>query len=112
MLERGCSVYGRNYVLPECTIGVHDVVHPKYQDGNGNPLTPKQREENHKKGRRIIGLNANGSATAKAKAAMECLSLKVRCILEAGGCTIVDNWPDYEADSARLAAANCGFSWS
>lgn len=113
MLATGhCMIYGRNFVLPECGIGVHDVCWPEYSDKQGNSISEEVREMNRKKAKRIIGSNGNGSATSKAMAAHVCLKLGIRCRLVAGGVAIVDNWPDYDDDRKVLSDNSCGYSYS
>lgn len=112
LLDRGCSVYGRNFILPECSIGVHDVAQPNYRDRDGNPLTSKQREEIKRKCRRLVGCNYNGSGTAKAMMAARCLAMGIRCILTTGGCAIVDNWPDRDEIAKKFNENNCSYSIS
>lgn len=112
ILSHDGAVYGRNFVVPACGIGVHDVVYPNDKRKDGTPIPPEERKENRKKGRRIIGINCNGSATAKAMAAWKCLQIGVRCTLSVGGSTIVDNWPDYDEDLQRLHDANCSMMLS
>ena len=112
ILSHDGVVYGRNFVIPACGIGVHDVVYPNHKHEDGTPVSPEEREENRKKGRRIIGMNCNGSATAKAMAAWKCLQIGVRCILSVGGIVVVDSWPDYDKDCQRLRDANCSMMLS
>ena len=113
MLAHGCTVYGRNFVLPEGGLGVHDVVHPEWGTRDGKiKFTAEEREEHRKNARRIIGCNANGSGTAKALLAATCLRLGIRCILNVGQVLIVDSWPDYGEDSKVLDQNYCGYTVS
>lgn len=112
MLDHGCVVCGRNFVLPEGGLGVHDVVHPECSDGKGKIFSSKEREDHRKKCRRLLGCNCNGSGTAKALLAATCLRLGIRCILNVSQCLIVDTWPDREKVSERYAKYHCSYSVS
>jgi hypothetical protein len=112
LVSRGCRKFGRNYVLAECGIGVHETACPKWNKPDGSPYTPKEMKANRKAASGIIGLNANGSMTSKALAASVCLKLGIRCVLTAGRCTIVDSWPDYDDCARRIDDAGCGMSIS
>lgn len=112
MLKHDCVVHGRNFILPECGMGVHDAVHPEYSTKDGRAFTKKEREENRKKCCHLIGCNANGSGTAKALLAATCLRLGIRCILSVGGCTVVDSWPDYVKDYDKFAPNHCAYTYS
>lgn len=112
MLKHDCIVHGRNFMLPECGIGVHDAVHPLYGTKDGRTFTKHEREENRKRCCRLIGCNANGAGTGKALLAATCLKLGIRCILNVGDCVVVDSWPDYKKDYERLTSNYCAYTYS
>ena len=107
LVARGCRKFGRNYVLAECGIGVHETACSKWRKPDGSPYTPEEMKANRKSASGIIGLNANGSMTSKALAASVCLKLGIRCILTTAGCTVVDSWPDYDDCVKRMDDAGC-----
>ena len=110
ILARGGMCFGRNFVLPPCGTGVHDVAHPDYQTKDGQVIPKEERAANKRRARRVIGCNGNASATAKAMMAEAFLKAGVRCRLYvAGRYTIVDNWPDYDECEKVLAENNCGY---
>ena len=110
--QHGCIVHGRNFMLAECGMGVHDAAHPLYRTKDGRAFSKKEREENRKKCCRIIGCNANGSGTSKALMAATFLRLGIRCILNVGGCVVVDGWPEYYKDREKFEKNNCVYSYS
>ncbi len=112
MVRHGAVIYGRNYVLPELSLGVHEVASPVCGGKDGTTLTEKQMRENKKKCSGLVGCNANGSGTAKAMMACRCLELGIRCILNVGQCTIVDNWPDRDEVSRIFNEFRCAYSVS
>lgn len=110
ILAHGGLCFGRNFVLPPCGTGVHDVADPNRQTKDGQVIPKEEREANKRRARRVIGCNGNASATAKAMMAEAFLKAGVRCRLYvAGKYTIVDNWPDYDECEKVLAENNCGY---
>lgn len=110
ILAHGGLCFGRNFVLPPCGTGVHDVADPNRHTKDGQVIPKEEREANKRRARRIIGCNGNASATAKAMMAEAFLKAGVRCRLYvAGKYTIVDNWPDYDKCEKVLAENNCGY---
>lgn len=110
ILARGGMCFGRNFVLPPCGTGVHDVARPKYLTKDGQEVSKEEREANRRRARHVIGCNGNASATAKAMMAAAFLKAGVRCRLYiAGKYTIVDNWPDYDECEKVLAENNCDY---
>jgi len=110
ILARGGLCFGRNFVLPPCGTGVHDVAHPKYLTKDGQAIPKEEREANKRRAWHVIGCNGNASATAKAMMAEAFLKAGVRCRLYvAGKYTIVDNWPDYDECEKVLAENNCDY---
>lgn len=107
LVARGCRKFGRNYVLAECGIGVHETAHPRLHRPDGSLRTPEEMKDSRKAASGIVGLNCNGSMTSKALAASVCLKLGIRCTLTAAGCTIVDSWPDYDDCIRRMDDAGC-----
>lgn len=109
ILAKGGLCYGRNFVLPPCGAGVHDVAHPRYFGKDGHELSKEERAANKKKVGRKLGCNFNASLTAKAMMAAAFLKAGVRFRLRVGPYTIADTWPDYGDYRRALGENDCDY---
>ena len=110
LVAHGCRRAGRNYILIEAGMGVHEVADANHYHSK----TPdrKTRKENYKKAKGHIGCNCNASATAKALASSVFLKLGIRHRLSRRDDLIVDTWPDYEEAIKYLNENDCGYMLS